>query len=69
MIIKCNCTADINGNRNATTFQDETYGKQNRVANLNQKGKATCTVCGKEHSVSNQEKEEKKTKKTESVNQ
>lgn len=40
-MVKCNCTHD---------YQDERYGKGNRVANLAPKAKvARCTVCGAPH--------------------
>lgn len=40
VIKKCTCVSK---------FQDETYGKGNRVCNeLYKSGKARCTVCGKE---------------------
>lgn len=35
-ILPCNCKHE---------FQDETYGKGNRVHNVNTKGQAACTVC------------------------
>jgi hypothetical protein len=39
IVKKCNCESK---------FQDEAYGKSNRLFNLNEKGnKSTCTVCGK----------------------
>lgn len=45
MIITCNC---------ASEFQDKEYGKNKRVANLKKDvTKCKCTVCGKEHQVSN----------------
>jgi hypothetical protein len=37
-IKKCDCESE---------FQDLTYGKQNRVFNVDEKGKGKCTVCGK----------------------
>lgn len=37
-LIKCTCKHD---------FQDKQYGKQQRLANINEKeDSATCTVCG-----------------------
>lgn len=45
-IAKCNC---------ASEFQDEQYGKGNRLFNLRDQkkhpGEATCTVCGNKISV------------------
>lgn len=38
-IIKCSCEFK---------YQDLKYGKGNRVANENSKGRGRCTVCGKE---------------------
>jgi len=37
-IINCECKSE---------FQDKRYGPGKRVGNLNDKGSATCTVCGK----------------------
>lgn len=44
-VIKCTCKHE---------YQDEKYGKGNRVANSMKSTSATkfrCTVCGKEHNV------------------
>lgn len=42
-IVKCSCKHD---------FQDEKYGKGNRVANLSKDDKTcTCTVCSTKHNV------------------
>ena len=41
--VRCTC-------KNA--FQDKTYGKQKRIANITHSGeKARCTVCGTEHNI------------------
>lgn len=39
VVKKCTCTSK---------FQDETYGKGNRLCNTTNGSKARCTVCGKE---------------------
>lgn len=50
MQIKCKCTADKYGNKQAAQFQDKTYGNQIRIANPKLGNKiATCTVCGTIH--------------------
>lgn len=52
MQIKCKCTADKYGNKQAAQFQDKTYGNQTRIANpkLGHK-EATCTICGTIHKL------------------
>lgn len=46
--IKCTCTHD---------FQDQQYGKQQRLANVNElENSATCTVCNNKVSLSTSKK-------------
>lgn len=40
-IINCSCQTG-----SGSKYQDEVYGKNKRVANLNIKGEAFCTCCG-----------------------
>jgi len=49
MILPCICKANKTGNTAGATFQDEQYGKGNRVFNRLGKEKKTqyrCTICG-----------------------
>ncbi len=53
MILRCTCIHD---------YQDEKYGKGNRVHNLsgNDSSKAYCTVCGTAHETRIYQKPEEK---------
>ena len=45
MIKKCGCTGDKAGNTAGANFQDQKYGKGNRIVNETNSG-YRCTVCG-----------------------
>lgn len=48
-LIKCNCTGNPS---NGSAYQSKKYGEGTRVCNLDaQKKNATCTVCGKKHTI------------------
>jgi hypothetical protein len=51
VIKKCSCKGT-----SASDFQDKKYGNSMRVCNINKKKSgARCTICEKEHSVSESE--------------
>lgn len=66
MIIQCNCTSQkyyATDAETAAAFQDETYGKGNRVANVAGKPGsliARCTICKAEQAVKGASDEGKK---------
>lgn len=56
MILKCNCTQYLGGSTAGAIFQDERYGKGNRVHNpIVKEPKGShwkCTICTTEHTSS-----------------
>lgn len=60
MIAKCTCKANSLGGAIGAIYQDQTYGRDNRVMNLTAKGSYRCTVCSRETSPPKAEKDSTK---------
>lgn len=60
MIAKCTCKANSLGSSIGAIYQDQTYGRDNRIMNPTAKGSYRCTVCSRESSPSKVEKDSTK---------